>query len=138
MEFPNIFKCANGFVESLGRAGVCAGQKFGYGRRLGKHAASRCRSDWQRSGTDAFDSACCLGAGSSAHRFAGPFVAAPSSRSELEGMSAVIQSLAVTVSELMDKMTAMESQQMQDILMMADADLDGTAAERNVLRRTKG
>ena len=67
-----------------------------------------------------------------------PFVAAPSSRSELEGMSAIIQSLAVTVSELMDKMTAMESRQTQDVLMMDDADLDGAAEERNVCRRTEG
>ena len=54
----------------------------------------------------------------------------------MEGITAVLQSLAADVAKLMTQVAAME--QTQDVLMMDDADLDGTAAERNVRRRTEG
>ena len=60
-----------------------------------------------------------------------PAPASAARPSELEGITAVLQSLAADVAKLMAKVEAMET---QDILMMDDADLDGTAAERNVRR----
>ena len=56
--------------------------------------------------------------------------------STMEGITAVLQSLAADVAKLMTQVAAME--QTQDVLMMDDADLDGTAEERNVRRRTEG